>query len=109
MIKLRTFISILFIVSVQFLNAEEKPVHLFVLSGQSNMVGVDPETGFMPEAKKLFKDEKFSQFEKESQWLLCDSSGTIVWVIGQRADRRFKVSDKTLFILKISLKNKLDF
>ncbi len=58
---------------------------------------------------KLFKDEKFSQFEKESQWLLCDSSGTIVWVIGQRADRRFKVSDKTKSILKISLKNKLDF
>jgi len=58
MIKLRTFISILFIVSVQFLTAEEKPVHLFVLSGQSNMQGMDPETGFMPEAKKLFKDEK---------------------------------------------------
>ena len=58
MIKLRTFISIIFIVSVQFLNAEEKPVHLFVLSGQSNMAGMDPETGFMPEAKKLFKDEK---------------------------------------------------
>ena len=36
----------------------EKPVHLFVLSGQSNMQGMDPKTGFMPEAKKLFKDEK---------------------------------------------------
>ena len=36
----------------------EKPVHLFVLSGQSNMAGMDPETGFMKEAKKLFKDEK---------------------------------------------------
>ena len=35
----------------------EKPVHLFVLSGQSNMAGMDPKTGFMPEAKKLFKDE----------------------------------------------------
>ena len=36
----------------------EKPVHLFILSGQSNMAGMDPETGFMTEAKKLFKDEK---------------------------------------------------
>ena len=36
----------------------DKPVHLFILSGQSNMAGMDPETGFMPEAKKLFKDEK---------------------------------------------------
>ena len=41
--------------------ADEKsdhPVHLFILSGQSNMAGMNPETGFMPEAKKLFKDEK---------------------------------------------------
>lgn len=53
---------------------------------------------------KLFKDEKLSQFEKESQWLLCDHSGTIVWVIGRCADRHFKVSDKTLSILKITLK-----
>ena len=35
-----------------------KPVHLFVLSGQSNMAGMNPETGFMPEAKQLFKDEE---------------------------------------------------
>ena len=41
-----------------FKSKAEKPVHLFVLSGQSNMQGMDPETGFMPEAKKLFKDEK---------------------------------------------------
>jgi hypothetical protein len=30
----------------------EKPVHLFILSGQSNMAGMDPEAGFMTEAKK---------------------------------------------------------
>ena len=58
MIKLRTFISILFIISIQFLTAEEKPVHIFILSGQSNMAHMDPETGFLPEAQKLFKDEK---------------------------------------------------
>ena len=32
--------------------------HLFILSGQSNMARMNPETGFMSEAKKLFKDEK---------------------------------------------------
>ncbi len=58
MLKFTTLISLLFIINIQYLTAEEKPVHLFILSGQSNMVGVDPETGFMPEAKKLFKDEK---------------------------------------------------
>jgi hypothetical protein len=36
----------------------DKPVHLFILSGQSNMKGMKPETGFLPEANKLFKDDK---------------------------------------------------
>ena len=51
---------LLFAISAIFASESvaEKPVHLFVLSGQSNMQGMDPETGFMPEAKKLFKDEK---------------------------------------------------
>ncbi|ADV50893.1 tRNA(Ile)-lysidine synthase [Cellulophaga algicola DSM 14237] len=51
---------------------------------------------------KYFKDEKFSQFQKEQQWLLC-SEDAIVWVIGKRADDRFKVSKKTDKILKFSL------
>lgn len=36
--------------------AAEKPVHLFILSGQSNMQGMDPEAGFAPEAKRLFPE-----------------------------------------------------
>jgi hypothetical protein len=28
----------------------EKPVHIFILSGQSNMAGMKPETDFLPEA-----------------------------------------------------------
>ena len=54
-------ISIISFALTAFLIAEAKtdhPVHLFILSGQSNMQGMDPETGFMPEAEKLFKDEK---------------------------------------------------
>lgn len=34
--------------------AEDKPVHVFILSGQSNMAGMDPKLGFVPEAEKLF-------------------------------------------------------
>jgi uncharacterized protein YecT (DUF1311 family) len=34
----------------------DKPVHVFILSGQSNMAGMKPEAGFVPEAKKLFAD-----------------------------------------------------
>jgi hypothetical protein len=37
-------------------SAAGKPVHLFILSGQSNMAGMKPEAGFVPEAKKLFAD-----------------------------------------------------
>lgn len=51
---------------------------------------------------KYFKDEKFSLLEKESTWLLC-SGGEVVWVVGKRADDRFKVQDTTQKIVKISL------
>lgn len=37
-------------------SAAGKPVHIFILSGQSNMAGMKPEAGFVPEAKKLFAD-----------------------------------------------------
>jgi len=38
--------------------ADDKPVHVFIFSGQSNMAGMDPETGFVPEARKLFGSEE---------------------------------------------------
>ncbi|ATA76519.1 tRNA lysidine(34) synthetase TilS [Capnocytophaga canimorsus] len=52
---------------------------------------------------KFFKDEKLSIFEKEDQWLLV-SGEKIVWIIGRRADNRFRVTSKTVNILKITLK-----
>jgi hypothetical protein len=36
--------------------AADKPAHLFILSGQSNMAGMNPKAGFEPEAAKLFPD-----------------------------------------------------
>jgi tRNA(Ile)-lysidine synthase len=51
---------------------------------------------------KYFKDEKLSLLDKENTWLLC-SEDAIVWVIGKRADNRFKVTDATTQILKIEL------
>ena len=51
---------------------------------------------------KFFKDAKMDVFAKENQWLLC-SGDNIVWIIGKRADERFKITDKTKEILKIIL------
>ncbi|HMQ42746.1 MAG: tRNA lysidine(34) synthetase TilS [Confluentibacter sp.] len=51
---------------------------------------------------KYFKDEKFSLLDKENTWLLCTQTA-IVWVIGKRADNRFRVTEHTKQILKIEL------
>jgi tRNA(Ile)-lysidine synthase len=51
---------------------------------------------------KYFKDEKVDVIAKERQWLLC-SDNKIVWVVGKRADDRFKITEKTKDILKIVL------
>jgi len=50
---------------------------------------------------KFFKDEKVDVISKHKQWLLC-SEEQIVWVVGRRADERFKVTDTTKNIVKIS-------
>lgn len=50
---------------------------------------------------KFFKDEKMDVFSKEKQWLLC-SNDEIVWVVGRRADERFKVDKSTQTIIKIT-------
>ena len=52
---------------------------------------------------KYFKDEKLSLIDKENIRLLC-SDNEIIWVIGKRADNRFKVTEQTKHILKIELK-----
>ncbi|MDC7998075.1 tRNA lysidine(34) synthetase TilS [Gilvibacter sediminis] len=47
-----------------------------------------------------FINQKISRLEKEKIWLLCSDS-KIVWVIGHRADDRFKVSNNTKNLLQI--------
>lgn len=58
--------------------------------------------GKCKKVSKFFKDEKMSRIEKENTWLLC--SGTdIVWIVGKRADDRFKINNTTNNILQIDL------
>ena len=65
--KIITLLTLLLTASV--VTAVDKPVHLFILSGQSNMARMNPNAGFMPEAGKLFKDEEvvYIKISKGSQ------------------------------------------
>nr|WP_281502585.1 tRNA lysidine(34) synthetase TilS [Arenibacter sp. F20364] len=58
--------------------------------------------GGKKKVSKYFKDEKMDIFAKEKQWLLC-SGNNVVWIIGKRADDRFKITDRTKEIIKIIL------
>jgi len=52
---------------------------------------------------KYFKDEKLSLIDKENSWLLCDAKDSIIWIVGRRADDRFKIGVETKRILKIKI------
>lgn len=51
---------------------------------------------------EFYKNLKYSIVDKENQWLLC-SNDHIVWVIGQRIDDRYKITNKTKTIYRIEL------
>lgn len=47
-------------------------------------------------------DRKFSLFQKESQYVVC-SGDKIVWLVGERSDDRFRVTEETERVLVIRL------
>ena len=55
--------------------------------------------------KKLsdyFTDHKFSLLRKASTWILCDASGAILWIVGERTDNRFRITPSTRRALVIT-------
>ena len=51
----------------------------------------------------FFVDQKFTERQKTSVWLLASSDGDIVWVVGWRIDDRFKVTNatKNIFVCQL--------
>jgi tRNA(Ile)-lysidine synthase len=58
--------------------------------------------GQKKKVSKFFKDERLSLSEKEDTWILC-TENEIIWVMGRRADDRFKIRNTTDTILKIEV------
>jgi tRNA(Ile)-lysidine synthase len=59
----------------------------------------------MKKEKKLsdyFTANKYSLIDKENQWILC-SEEKIIWIVGERIDDRFRISNTTKNILKIEV------
>ena len=48
-------------------------------------------------------DKKFSLLQKEKQWVVCCGE-EIVWLVNERTDNRFRITDKTKRIIKIQIK-----
>lgn len=62
--KLQSTLCIAVVLAVaQFCEGADKPVHVFILSGQSNMAGMNPKVGFEQEAEELFPDVEVIYFK----------------------------------------------
>ena len=52
---------------------------------------------------KFFKDEKLSKIQKDNTWILENGDGKIIWIVGLRADDRFKITSNNQQNYKITL------
>lgn len=61
--------------------------------------------------KKLsdyFSNNKFSLFDKEKIWLLCNGED-IIWIVGERPDNRYRIDKSTKKVLKVNFLDKKSF
>lgn len=57
--------------------------------------------GKTKKVSKFLKDEKIAMVDKENVWLLI-SNNQVVWVVGMRADERFKTDETTSDVIQIT-------
>lgn len=48
-------------------------------------------------------DMKLNLFEKRRQLVMADAEGRIVWVVGRRVDDRFKITNQTKTVFRVSI------
>jgi tRNA(Ile)-lysidine synthetase-like protein len=53
----------------------------------------------------VLKDLKLSRYDKRYVWLLVDSAGTIVWIVGLVQNHLFRTTSRTARVLHICLEN----
>ena len=51
----------------------------------------------------FFIDNHYSQAKKEKTWVLTNSVGEIIWIVGERADNRFKIEGTTRQVYLFSI------
>lgn len=60
-------------------------------------------SGQRKKVSDLLIDQKLDRFEKDQTAVLLNGNGDIIWVIGIRADNRFKITDRTQSMLTITV------
>ena len=91
-------------------NNKEAYVYAEKVQGELTLRKWQSGDKFIPFGMKGFKsvrnylrDKKFSRFEKERQWVVCDGD-RIVWLVNERLDNRFRVTSETRFVINLKLK-----
>ena len=60
----------------------------------------------MKKVRDYLRDRKFSLFEKEEQFVVLSGS-QIIWLVNERVDQRYCVTDKTTKVLELQVKTKV--
>lgn len=91
-------------------NNKEAYVDAAMVQGELTLRKWRPGDKFIPFGMKGFKsvrnylrDKKFSRFDKDRQWVVCDGE-RIVWLVNERVDNRFRVTAETRFVINLKLK-----
>lgn len=58
--------------------------------------------GHRQKIQDYFTNQKASRLEKEKTWVLLDHTGAVIWLLGWRADERFRITNHTRKALKIT-------